>query len=77
MVVAAHSAETINELAGTISANGGHALPLRCDLGHKEQVRSTVDAAVAAFGTVDSVFYNAAYYDMSHEDIDVDPERSE
>ena len=75
VVVAARSVETINELAETISANGGQALPLRCDLGHEEQVRSAVDAAVAAFGTVDSVFYNAAYYDMSHEDIDVDPER--
>jgi NAD(P)-dependent dehydrogenase (short-subunit alcohol dehydrogenase family) len=75
VVVAARSEDTIEEVAQTISAGGGQALPLRCDLGHEEQVRSAVEAAVEAFGTVDAVFYNAAYYDMSHDDIDVDPER--
>jgi NAD(P)-dependent dehydrogenase (short-subunit alcohol dehydrogenase family) len=75
VVVAARGADTIDELAERIRAGGGQALPVRCDLGHEDQVRAAVEAAVAAYGTVDTVFYNAAYYDMSHDDIDVDPER--
>jgi NAD(P)-dependent dehydrogenase (short-subunit alcohol dehydrogenase family) len=75
VVLAARRPDTTNEIAETIRAGGGQALTLQCDLGHEEQVRSAVDDAVAAFGTVDAVFYNAAYYDMTDDDIDVDPER--
>jgi NAD(P)-dependent dehydrogenase (short-subunit alcohol dehydrogenase family) len=77
VVLVARRPYVIDAVAETIRVRGGEALALQCDLSDETQVRSAVDAAVAAFGTVDAVFYNAAYYDQRHDDIDVDPERWE
>jgi NAD(P)-dependent dehydrogenase (short-subunit alcohol dehydrogenase family) len=75
VVLAARRADRIAEIAEGIRRNGGEALPVQCDLSDEEQITAAVDEAVRAFGTVDAVFYNAAYFDHGNTDIDVDPEQ--
>lgn len=52
-------AEAAHEVAAAISAEGGRALGLAADVTDDAQVRSAVDAVVAAFGNV-TVLYNNA-----------------
>jgi NAD(P)-dependent dehydrogenase (short-subunit alcohol dehydrogenase family) len=75
VVLAARNLERTEAVAESIRNTGGAALALSCDLSDDEQVEAAVDATVTAFGPIDSVFYNAAYYyvDHQHQDLfDVD-----
>jgi NAD(P)-dependent dehydrogenase (short-subunit alcohol dehydrogenase family) len=68
----ARRAETSNAVADTIRADGGSALARQCDLSDGDAVRAAVDAILAEWGRVDTVFYNAASYDHENIDLDVD-----
>lgn len=55
---------TIHETAAEITAAGGQALAVRCDVSRPEDVQKLVEAAHEAFGPVDVLVNNAAlsYY---------------
>lgn len=72
VVLAARTVETAEALAGEIRECGGEALALRCDLADRQSINGAVDAAIAAFGRVDRVFYNAGFYDNAHDTIEID-----
>ena len=54
VVVAARSASGLASLVDEIAAAGGEAVPVVCDVRDASQVRAVGDAAVAAFGGVDT-----------------------
>ena len=67
VVVAAKTGEPHPVLPGTIytaaeeiEAAGGHALPVLCDVRDEDQITSTVDKTVAAFGGIDVLVLNAS-----------------
>lgn len=72
IVVAAKSTEEHSGLEGTIykaadmiTANGGEALPLVCDIRFEEQVQAAVDATVQEFGGIDICINNASAISMT------------
>jgi citronellol/citronellal dehydrogenase len=50
---------TIGSVADAITAAGGRALPVACDVTSEESVNAAVDAAVAEFGGIDILVANA------------------
>ncbi|HEY1653296.1 MAG TPA: SDR family oxidoreductase [Acidimicrobiales bacterium] len=69
VVVGDVTAEAASEVARDVSAAGGVALGLRCDVRDEESVGAFVNRAVAEFGGVDGVDHNAAW---SHPRLDTD-----
>jgi NAD(P)-dependent dehydrogenase (short-subunit alcohol dehydrogenase family) len=61
--------DAASDVAHEITAAGGRALGLRCDVRDEESVIAFVDRAVAEFGGVDCVDHNAAW---SHARLDTD-----
>jgi citronellol/citronellal dehydrogenase len=65
IVVAARSEQqgrlpgTIGSVADAITAAGGRALPVACDVTSEESVNAAVEAAVAEFGGIDILVANA------------------
>src|SRR5215831_16262030 len=59
VVICARSLDALNEVAGNITANGGHALPVAADLRMPSEPARVADAAVKAFGGIDIVVNNA------------------
>ena len=59
MVVAARNESALESLQQEISSRGGRALAVRCDVGQEEEVQQLLDAAVQAFGRVDTWVNNA------------------
>src|SRR5690242_8894473 len=51
-------------LAGDLQAHGGRALALTVDVGDEAQVRSMVERTVDAFGRLDILVNNAAFYPL-------------
>ncbi len=74
VAVAARSMDTIEKLVGDIRKAGGDAIAVQCDVTVEEQLADALEKTVAAFGTVNSVFYNAPFYDHAHDALDIDPE---
>lgn len=72
VVLAARSTVTAAALAEEIRASGGDAVALRCDLTDRQSIREAVEAALAAYGRIDCVFYNAGFYDNEHDSIEID-----
>src|SRR5882757_3557128 len=68
------NAANAKDCAGYIKGNGGRAIGVTCDVTDEAQVKAAVDAAVAAFGKVDVLVNNAAFFnkkgviDMSFEE---------
>src|ERR1700730_12138520 len=62
------------DCAAYIKGNGGRAIGVTCDVTDEAQVKAAVDAALAAFGKVDILVNNAAFFnkkgviDMSFEE---------
>jgi len=54
VVLAARSGEALEEIAGRISAAGGEALAVTCDVSERAQVDRLAEAAVARFGRIDT-----------------------
>jgi NAD(P)-dependent dehydrogenase (short-subunit alcohol dehydrogenase family) len=59
VVVASRTSSTVDEVVAGIRSAGGDALPLVCDVGEVDQIRSMVDKTVAAYGTIDILVNNA------------------
>ena len=59
VTVVARTLDDVMRTAQQIEALGARALPLQCDVRDREQVKRTVAATVAAFGTVDILVNNA------------------
>jgi len=59
VVVASRTRSKVDALVEEIRAGGGEAIGATCDVGHRDQVFATVDAAVGAFGTVHVLVNNA------------------
>ncbi|MCB2076746.1 MAG: SDR family oxidoreductase [Novosphingobium sp.] len=74
VALAARSRDTAEATAREIREAGGEAIALQCDLTDRASLSAAVDAATAALGTIDRVFYNAGFYDNEHDSIDVDDE---
>lgn len=72
LVLTARSPGTAEALAREIRDAGGEALALRCNLTDRQSIRDAVEAAVAAYGRIDRVFYNAGFYDNEHGTIETD-----
>jgi short-subunit dehydrogenase len=54
VVLAARSAETLNEAARRIAADGGEALSVACDVSDRAQVNRLAQEAIARFGRIDT-----------------------
>ena len=74
VALAARSADLTEELAGQIRSGGGEAIALRCDLTNRESLENAVAQTNERLGTIDRVFYNAGFYDVEHDSIDIDEE---
>jgi 3-oxoacyl-[acyl-carrier protein] reductase len=59
VVLCARSLDALNEVASTITANGGQALPVAADLRMPSEPARVADAAVKAFGGINIVVNNA------------------
>lgn len=69
VVLAARTAETMDETAERIRAKGGDVLTHQTDLTDAVQVDALVDAAVAAFGGVDCLIHAAGGFFSTEHDI--------
>ena len=67
-------ADNANDCANYIKTSGGRALGLVCDVADEAQVKATIDAALKAFGRIDILVNNAAFFnkkgvlDMSYDE---------
>jgi NAD(P)-dependent dehydrogenase (short-subunit alcohol dehydrogenase family) len=59
VVCAARSTDLVEETAAQIRAAGGEAIAVTCDAAEEDSVRHMVEAAVKAFGKVDTLVNNA------------------
>ena len=65
VALAARRVERLEEVARTVRAGGGTALPLACDVRDQEQVRAAADEAVRELGPVDLLVANAGISGMT------------
>jgi NAD(P)-dependent dehydrogenase (short-subunit alcohol dehydrogenase family) len=72
VALAARRTETASSIADGIVAAGGRAIAVQCDLTDDDAVHRALDVTTSELGSIDKVFYNAAYYDNRQADIDVD-----
>lgn len=72
VALAARRVEAAEEIASSIRAAGGQAVGLRCDVTLDDDVDAALDATRTAWGAIDAVFFNAAYYDNRQDSVDVD-----
>lgn len=61
VVLAARSAEQLNDLAAAINQTGAKALAVATDVSDAQAVQALVEQAVATFGRVDLLINNAGY----------------
>lgn len=59
VVVASRTPATLEGVVKQIEDEGGTALGIQCDVGHKDQIFSMVEKAVQAFGPIDILVNNA------------------
>jgi 3-oxoacyl-[acyl-carrier protein] reductase len=59
IAVAARNQQKLEELASTITATGGKAVPFAMDVADEDQVKSAIKSAVAQFGKIDILVNNA------------------
>ena len=60
VVISSRTQDACEEAARSIRAEGGEALPIACNIGHKDQLRALVDRTLDAWGKVDTLVCNAA-----------------
>jgi len=59
IIVASRKLETLTRTAEEISGLGVRCLPVKCDMGSPEEIRSLVETAKKEFGTIDILVNNA------------------
>jgi len=67
VAVASRTASTVEEVVAGITAAGGQAIGLTCDVSDAAQIRSMVERTVAAFGGVDILVNNAQGFGTAAE----------
>ena len=70
---ARHGAGDIGDTAAQITARGGAAIPVRCDVAQVEDIQDLVDTALARFGRIDILVCNAGM-DCESPVVDLDVE---
>lgn len=60
VVVASRKRDACEEVVAAIQARGGEAIAVACNISRKEELRGLVDAALAAWGRIDTLVCNAA-----------------
>lgn len=73
VVVASRTRKTVDEAVAAITASGGTAFGITCDMGDGEQVRAMVAQAAAHFGGVDILVNNAQGFGTKAEPRGVNP----
>jgi len=74
VALAARRTDVADQIAQTIRALGGTAIAMTCDVTCDADVDAALEATCAELGPIDTVFFNAAYYDNRQASIDVDDE---
>jgi NADP-dependent 3-hydroxy acid dehydrogenase YdfG len=59
LILAARRTERIEALTKEIIKEGGHAVPVTCDVAQRDQVKSVIDTAMKDFGRIDVLINNA------------------
>jgi NAD(P)-dependent dehydrogenase (short-subunit alcohol dehydrogenase family) len=72
VALAARRVEVAEEIARDVRTAGGQAIAIKCDLTRDEDVDAALAATTSTLGPIDSVFYNAAYYDNRQASVDID-----
>lgn len=72
VALAARSTQVIEKLAKEIRAAGGEAIAVQCDLTDNQQLEAAIDRTTGEFGIINTVFYNAPFYDHAHTALDID-----
>ena len=72
VALAARRVDVAEEIADSVRELGAKAVAVRCDLTDDAEVDAAIEATEAALGPIDTVFYNAAYYDNRQASIDID-----
>jgi NADP-dependent 3-hydroxy acid dehydrogenase YdfG len=77
VVAVARSAQVLEELAQTVSENGGQLLPIAADVADREQLQLALQQALGQFGRIDTWINNAgvAIYGLLDEVADEDSRR--
>jgi len=60
VVVSSRKLDACQEVVDGISANGGTAMAVACNIGRKPELQALVEATIAAYGQVDVLVCNAA-----------------
>jgi len=66
LVLAARSADKLEAVAAACRASGAQVLALRCDVGVQADCIALIDAAVKAFGRIDTLVNNAGGQTAGH-----------
>src|SRR5882757_1500161 len=66
VTVADLNAEGAEQVAGGVRDAGGRAIGVGCDVGDRDSVKATLDAAVGEFGRLDVLFNNAGISKTHH-----------
>lgn len=74
VALAARRLEVAEGIAEEVRGLGGNAFAVRCDLTQDADVDVALKASTEQLGQIDSVFFNAAYYDNRQSSIDIDDE---
>ena len=73
VALAARRRDAVDALAATISASGGQAIGLTCDVSNPEAVKAAVAATIAKFGCIDHLINNAGVVEPIGRFLDTDP----
>jgi len=60
VVVSSRKAPPCDEVVAAITAAGGQAVTIACNIGHKDQLQALVDGTIKQFGRLDILVCNAA-----------------
>lgn len=74
VALAARGREHTEAIAEQIRALGGEAIAIQCDLTDRASMENAVAQTNQHLGVIDRVFYNAGYYDVHHDSIEIDDE---
>lgn len=72
VALAARSVEVAEQIATEVRAAGGDAVAVRCDVTRDDDVETALATTRTQLGDIDTVFFNAAFYDNRQASIDID-----
>ncbi|MDZ7882641.1 MAG: SDR family oxidoreductase [Mycobacterium sp.] len=72
VALAARRLDVAEEIAESVRSAGGTAMAVQCDLTVDADVEAALEQTAGQLGPIDSVFFNAAYYDNRQASLDID-----